>query len=211
MTVQQDENGNPGPPLAVADTQLVSAILVGRRRNREAGLLDRYASHIRGKSLVRSFATVCELRYGCLKAGWAPARTERMETWFREVAAIVMPDNDLVTLCASLRDTCRRNGHALSDKIHDSDRWIASTAIRYKIPRSATTRSSGTFPVWICCRNGPSRVRKGRTRLGQAGDQALAINDAVSLISARPDRRTSAHGFDHSAGGGARYLGSAEI
>ena len=57
-----------------------------------------------------------------------------MEAWFREVAAIVMPDNDLVMICASLRDTCRRNGHALSDKIHDSDRWIASTAIRHKIP-----------------------------------------------------------------------------
>jgi predicted nucleic acid-binding protein len=57
-----------------------------------------------------------------------------MEAWFREVAAIVMPDNDLVTVCATLRETCRRNGHGLSDKIHDSDRWIASTAIRHKIP-----------------------------------------------------------------------------
>jgi predicted nucleic acid-binding protein len=134
VTVEQEENGKPGLALAVADTQLVSAILVGRRRDREAGLLDRYAAHLRGKSLVLSFATVCELRYGCLKAGWAPVRIGRMEAWFREVAAIVMPDNDLVTLCASLRDTCRRNGHALSDKIHDSDRWIASTAIRHKIP-----------------------------------------------------------------------------
>lgn len=134
MTVQQEENGKPGPALAVADTQLVSAILVGRHRDREAGLLERYAAHLRGKSLVMSFAPVCELRYGGLKAGWAPARTERMEAWFREVAAIVMPDNDLVTVCATLRETCRRNGHGLSDKIHDSDRWIASTAIRHKIP-----------------------------------------------------------------------------
>ena len=134
MTVQQDENGNPGPPLAVADTQLVSAILVGRRRNREAGLLDRYASHIRGKSLVLSFATVCELRYGCLKAGWAPARTERMETWFREVAAIVMPDNDLVTLLCEPAGYLPPEWPCSERQDSRHDRWIASTAIRYKIP-----------------------------------------------------------------------------
>ncbi|HVB42697.1 MAG TPA: PIN domain-containing protein [Streptosporangiaceae bacterium] len=107
---------------------------MGRHRDREAALLERYSGHLRGKSLVLSFATVCELRYGGVKAGWASARTERMEARFREVAAIVMPDNDLVTACANLRDTCRRNGHALSEKIQDSDRWIASTAIRHKIP-----------------------------------------------------------------------------
>lgn len=40
----------------------------------------------------------------------------------------------LVNVCASLRDRCRRAGHSLSEKIHDSDRWIASTAIRYGLP-----------------------------------------------------------------------------
>ena len=134
MTAVQDADGGPSLALAVADTQMVSAILVGRHRDREAALLERYGDHLRGKSLVLSFATVCELRYGAMKAGWAPARTGQMEAWFREVAAIVMPDNDLVTVCARLRDECCRNGHALSDKIHDSDRWIASTAVRHKIP-----------------------------------------------------------------------------
>lgn len=107
MTVRQEEDEKAGQALAVVDTQLVSAILVGRHRDREAALLERYSDHLRGKSLVLSFATVCELRYGGVKAGWASARTERMEARFREVAAIVMPDNDLVTACANLRDTCR--------------------------------------------------------------------------------------------------------
>ena len=81
-----------------------------------------------------SFATVCELRYGSLKGQWSDARKQRMEEWFSEVATVVMPDSDLVSACASLRDQCRRRGHALSDKIHDSDRWIAATAIRHGIP-----------------------------------------------------------------------------
>lgn len=120
--------------LAVVDTGIVSAILVGTQRDREAELLNRYGRHLRGVSLVLSFATVAELRYGALKGEWGIARKKRMEDWFSEVATIAMPDNDLVNICASLRDECRRKGHGLSDKIHDSDRWIASTVIRYRIP-----------------------------------------------------------------------------
>ena len=119
---------------AVVDTVIVSAILVGTQRRREAELLERYDVHLRGRSLVLSFATVSELRFGALNADWGSARKKRMEDWFIEVATVVMPDNDLVNVCASLRNKCRRQGHALSDKIHDSDRWIASTAIRYGIP-----------------------------------------------------------------------------
>ena len=133
MTEQPSE-GAGRQTLAVADTVIVSAILVGAQRAREAELLRRYDVHLRGRSLVLSFATVCELRYGSLKGEWTPARRQRMEDWFSQVATIVMPDNDLVNICASLRDICQRNSHALSEKIHDSDRWIASTAIRYGIP-----------------------------------------------------------------------------
>lgn len=132
-------DGQPGEEvvnadLAVVDTVIVSAILVGRQRAREAKLLSRYDIHLRGMSIVLSFATVCELRYGSLKGQWPDARKQRMEEWLSEVATVVMPDNDLVNACANLRDQCRRRGHALSDKIHDSDRWIAATAIRHGIP-----------------------------------------------------------------------------
>jgi predicted nucleic acid-binding protein len=113
---------------------IVSAILFGRRRPRETELLDRFEACLRGKSIVLSFATVSELRYGSLKGGWGDARRQSMEDWFSDVAAVVMPDNDLVSACATLRNDCRRLGHALSDKIHDGDRWIAVTAIRYSLP-----------------------------------------------------------------------------
>jgi tRNA(fMet)-specific endonuclease VapC len=130
----QDPEDAPSPIFAVADTVIVSALLVGSQRPREAEFLKRYDVHLRGKSLILSFATVAELRYGALKGGWSPARRQIMEHWFSNTATIVMPDNDLVNICASLRDMCRKNAHGLSDKIHDSDRWIASTAIRYNIP-----------------------------------------------------------------------------
>lgn len=33
-------------------------------------------------------------------------------------------------VCAELRDRCGRSGHGLGQKVHESDRWIAATAIR---------------------------------------------------------------------------------
>jgi tRNA(fMet)-specific endonuclease VapC len=131
--VEQPAEEARASTLAVVDTGIVSAILVGPQRPREAEILARYDAHLRGKSLALSFATISELRFGALKGDWGAVRIKRMEEYFSEVATVVMPDNDLVNVCARLRDRCRREGHALCDKIHDSDRWIASTAIRYGV------------------------------------------------------------------------------
>jgi tRNA(fMet)-specific endonuclease VapC len=113
---EQPREKATAPSLAVVDTMIASAILFGKRRSRETELLDRFEACLRGKSIVLSFATVSELRYGSLKGGWGDARRQSMEDWFSDVAAVVMPDNDLVNACATLRNDCRRLGHALSDK-----------------------------------------------------------------------------------------------
>jgi predicted nucleic acid-binding protein len=39
----------------------------------------------------------------------------------------------MITACAELRLRCRQAGHALGDKLHDGDRWIAATAIRLDV------------------------------------------------------------------------------
>lgn len=139
----------PRPTIAVVDTMLVSALLIGSRRRWAADLLSRYSTHLRGISIVLSFATVAELRYGGLKGEWSSKRVEAMENWFRESAIIVMPDNDLVNTCADLRYACFKNGLALSDKIHDSDRWIAATAIRHGIPLISDDRIFREVPGLI--------------------------------------------------------------
>lgn len=48
--------------------------------------------------------------------------------------SIVQPDDEMITLCAELRADCQRTGHALGNKIHDGDRWIAAAAIRLRLP-----------------------------------------------------------------------------
>jgi predicted nucleic acid-binding protein len=127
----------PSAQFTVIDTMIASAVLVGGRRPREADLLRRCDPYIVGRSLVLSFASVAELRYGALKAGWHSARLGKMEAWLRSIS-VVMPDDDLVSTCARLRHDCCLRGHGLGDKEHDSDRWIASTALRYDVPLVST-------------------------------------------------------------------------
>jgi predicted nucleic acid-binding protein len=129
----------------VVDTMLASAILVGNKRPKERALLSRYSPYLRGRSLVLSFATVAELRYGTRKDGWKQARTDAMEKWFHAVN-VVTPDDDLVTACAHLRAVCFQNGHGLHDKKHDSDRWIAATALRYDLPLVSDDRIFANVP-----------------------------------------------------------------
>lgn len=72
--------------------------------------------------------TVTELRYGAIKAGWAELRLRGLE---RDLArlVIVQPDDEQMRVCADLRSRCERSGHPLGQKVHEADRWIASTAI----------------------------------------------------------------------------------
>lgn len=116
----------------VVDTNLFGGLLVRASRKRSE-LLRRYSSHLTGKPIVLAFTTVAELRYGAYKAGWGEARLNDLEEKFRNVQ-VVMPDSDLVETCARLRVSCEEQGHALHEKLHEADRWIAATAIRYGIP-----------------------------------------------------------------------------
>lgn len=47
-----------------------------------------------------------------------------------KMITIVSSSDDVVTACATLRSECEKRGHALGQKHHDADRWIAATAIR---------------------------------------------------------------------------------
>lgn len=62
-------------------------------------------------------------------AGWGELRRQRLERRVGRLT-VVQPDDATVTACAELRQRCRLTGHALADKLHDGDRWIAATAVR---------------------------------------------------------------------------------
>ncbi len=80
-----------------------------------------------------SFQTVAEVRYGALFRGWGTVRLRRMEAEIARIE-IVHSGSELIRTYAELRVACQRAGHALSQREHDADRWIAATAIRLGIP-----------------------------------------------------------------------------
>lgn len=108
---------------------VLSALVNASRR---PGPAETYKGLVAGRSVMISFATVTEVRYGALKAGWGDLRRRGLE---RDLGrfVVVQPDDRLMAVCAELRAECERTGRGLGRKMHEADRWIAATALRLGI------------------------------------------------------------------------------
>ena len=104
---------------------VVSALV---NSGRDPGAAARYRSVIDGRTVVVSFVTVTEMRFGAIKAGWGEIRRRGLERVLAQLV-VVQPDDDLMLTCAELRATCLAAGQALGQKVHEADRWIAATAM----------------------------------------------------------------------------------
>jgi predicted nucleic acid-binding protein len=109
----------------VVDTMVVSALV---NAGHDPGTATRYRSEIDGRTVLVSFVTVTEMRFGAIKAGWGEIRRRSLERVLAQLV-VVQPDDDLMLTCAELRATCLAAGHALGQKVHEADRWIAATAM----------------------------------------------------------------------------------
>lgn len=113
----------------VIDT-MIASMLMSRK---PADAVARYGPMLVGRPLVVSHVTVTELRFGALAAGWGPNRLEALEARLSAMT-VVVPDDDLVWVCARLRAAAKNAGLGLWAKDHEADRWIAATAVRYDLP-----------------------------------------------------------------------------
>ena len=93
---------------------------------------DLYVALLNQRNVLISFATVAELRFGALRAGWGAKRRKDLEETIGR-AKIVWPGDALTHEYASLRAECRAAGHVLAEKSNEADRWIAATAIRLEL------------------------------------------------------------------------------
>lgn len=112
----------------VVDTDVFSARLVPN-----SSLAGQFEATLAGRIEVISFQTAAEVRYGAELRGWGGPRLARMEATLGGVR-IEYPGPDLVRTYAELRAACQRAGHALCQREHDADRWIAATAVRLGLP-----------------------------------------------------------------------------
>ena len=112
----------------VIDTDVYGADLVPGSR-----LAAIFEPIIVGRPAFISFQTTAELRYGALRRNWGAARMRKLEARIAE-AETVHSGPELVLVYAQLRADCERVGHALGQRDHDADRWIAATALRLGVP-----------------------------------------------------------------------------
>lgn len=111
----------------VIDTDVYGAELTG------SPLAVRYQPILVGRPAFISFQTEAELRFGAQLRGWGSARMRKLEARLA-VAETVHTGPELIDTYANLRVACWRVGHALGQKQHDADRWVAATAVRLGVP-----------------------------------------------------------------------------
>lgn len=80
------------------------------------------------RSRVVSFVTITELRYGAFRAGWGQLRLRQLERSLADLD-VIQTSEPLITRCAAMRAEASRVGHGLAQKIHEADRWVATTAL----------------------------------------------------------------------------------
>lgn len=108
----------------VLDTDATSWLLDPRPLPRA----ERARALVGTRARVVSFVTVNELRFGALRAGWGELRLRRLERSLGDLD-VIQTNDPLIARCAAMRDQAGRAGHPLMQKIHEADRWVATTAL----------------------------------------------------------------------------------
>lgn len=124
----------PAGPLLV-DTDVFSWITWRRERYRE------FDDLVRGHTLALSFATVGELRFGAINAGWGDARRRTLEERISQ-HYVVLTATDAVTtrwaeIYARFRDQLKGGGV--------NDMWIAACALAQPAPPPIVTGNLSDF------------------------------------------------------------------
>lgn len=129
----------------MVDTDVFSARLVPNSL-----LAQRYEPVLLGRDEFISFQTLAEVRYGAQLRNWGTARLRRIEVALSKIE-VVHSGEALIREYANLRVACERVGHALHQREHDADRWIAATALRLGIPLVSNDRVFKDTPglEWI--------------------------------------------------------------
>jgi predicted nucleic acid-binding protein len=130
-----------GPRAVVLDTMALTALFDDRTPSRG----DPYRQVLGSGTVIASFASVAELRYGTKKAGWGDLRRRALERNLATVS-VQKPDDEAIEVYAELRADCERRGHPLGQKIHEADRWVAVTALRLGLSLLSDDRVFGGVP-----------------------------------------------------------------
>lgn len=111
---------------AVVDSDVFSLLYVIPARNDPR--VEGWRRLLAGRRLLIAFQTRAEVLAGARNAGWGARRMARVIDTLDRTPTI-QSDADVIEAYATLTAECRRLGHALHEKIHAADRWVAACAI----------------------------------------------------------------------------------
>lgn len=115
--------------LVVVDTDVFSRVYVSTTGPQYRELRDRLA----GSLPVIATETYAELMSWPRLRDWGPGRTRAFDGILAATTVIpVTPE--VVEAYVTLHVDCLRIGHALSQKVHTADRWVAATALALDRP-----------------------------------------------------------------------------
>jgi len=120
-----------GDDVVLVDTDVFSCVVV-TPRDRDPRVTT-WRRLLIGKEVALASQTEAELLFGAFSDGWGPRRMGvlRAEIACRVRLAI---SSEAIDAWARLRADCGGHGHALGDKAHMGDAWVAATAIAYDLP-----------------------------------------------------------------------------
>lgn len=120
--------------VALVDTDVFSGLYVDPDRAARRGLpVESWRGALAGRQVVLSFQSRAEVLAGARASNWGTARIADVVAQLDRIPTIPA-DSAVIDAYATLTASCRRTGHALHDKIHTADRWVAACAMAKQVP-----------------------------------------------------------------------------
>lgn len=111
---------------SLVDTDAFSILFI--RRDSDDPRVSGWRTFLTGRRVLISFQTRAEVLSGIRIAGWG-AQRQATTIEILDRTPTIRSDDEVIAAYARLTANCRSVGHALHNKEHTGDRWVAACAI----------------------------------------------------------------------------------
>lgn len=127
------ETGVKAANLVLIDTDVFSKVFVGSASNPQR---QKWAAALAGRTVAIAVQTEMELRAWPLLRNWGAAKTDQLHA---QIAALgtIQVTHAVQASFVTLTVWAKQSGHAIHDRAHTADRWIAATALAYDLELAA--------------------------------------------------------------------------
>lgn len=121
----------PGEQRVLLDTDVWTQLYLRARKGE--GRVPRWREQLLGVSVAISGQTRAEALAGLLLSNWGGNKLQDSR-WQLDRTATIPLDEAVIQKYAELKSECQKIRHALGQKVHAADRWIAATAAAHGLP-----------------------------------------------------------------------------